>query len=96
MKESPMERDSNFDSSGEALAENRNRTRENARSVEPVAVVGMACNFPGAPDIASFWRLLEEGGNSVLDGCRSRARTGLKTFSRTPRTCKMLAGTAPT
>ncbi|MDE0361664.1 MAG: beta-ketoacyl synthase N-terminal-like domain-containing protein [Rhodospirillaceae bacterium] len=35
---------------------------------EPVAVVGMACNFPGAPDIASFWRLLEEGGNSVLDG----------------------------
>ena len=68
MKESPMERDSNFDSSGEALAENRNRTRENARSVEPVAVVGMACNFPGAPDIASFWRLLEEGGNSVLDG----------------------------
>ena len=35
---------------------------------EPVAIVGMACRFPGAPDIASFWRLLEEGGNSVLDG----------------------------
>ncbi|MCY3626020.1 MAG: type I polyketide synthase, partial [Gammaproteobacteria bacterium] len=38
------------------------------RTVEPVAVVGMACRFPGAPDISSFWRLLESGGNAVLDG----------------------------
>ena len=37
-------------------------------SVEPIAVVGMACRFPGAPDIPSFWRLLENGGNAVLDG----------------------------
>ena len=28
----------------------------------------MACRFPGAPDIPSFWRLLENGGNAVLDG----------------------------
>ena len=26
-----------------------------------IAVVGMACRFPGAPDLASFWRLLREG-----------------------------------
>lgn len=38
------------------------------RTVEPVAVVGMACRFPGAPDISSFWRLLESGRNAVLDG----------------------------
>ena len=35
---------------------------------EPIAVIGMACRFPGAPDIASFWRLLEAGGNAVTEG----------------------------
>ena len=35
---------------------------------EPIAVVGMACRFPGAPDLASFWRLLIEGKNAVTEG----------------------------
>ncbi len=35
---------------------------------EPVAVIGMACRFPGAPDIPSFWQLLETGGNAVTEG----------------------------
>ena len=35
---------------------------------EPIAVVGMACNFPGAPDLAAFWRLLEEGRNAITEG----------------------------
>ena len=35
---------------------------------EPIAVVGMACKFPGAPDLASFWRLLESGGNAIVEG----------------------------
>ncbi len=35
---------------------------------EPIAVVGMACRFPGAPDLDSFWRLLVEGGNAVTEG----------------------------
>ena len=35
---------------------------------EPVAVIGMACRFPGAPDIPSFWQLLEDGGNAVTEG----------------------------
>ena len=36
-------------------------------SGEPIAVVGMACRFPGAPDIGSFWQLLKAGGNSISE-----------------------------
>ena len=35
---------------------------------EPIAIIGMACRFPGAPDLESFWRLLESGGNAVTEG----------------------------
>jgi acyl transferase domain-containing protein len=30
-----------------------------------VAVVGMAARFPGAPDLAAFWRLLQDGVDAV-------------------------------
>jgi len=33
-----------------------------------IAIVGMACRFPGASDLDSFWRLLEAGENAVTDG----------------------------
>ena len=33
-----------------------------------IAIVGMACRFPGAPDISAFWRLLESGADAVTDG----------------------------
>ncbi|MCE2482846.1 MAG: hypothetical protein J4F33_08170 [Alphaproteobacteria bacterium] len=33
-----------------------------------MAIVGMACRFPGADGISAFWRLLEEGGNAVQEG----------------------------
>ncbi|MFF8910687.1 acyltransferase domain-containing protein [Streptomyces olivaceoviridis] len=32
---------------------------------EPVAVVGLACRFPGGTDADSFWRLLETGTDAV-------------------------------
>ncbi len=35
---------------------------------QPIAIIGMACRFPGAPDIPSFWRLLEAGENAVIEG----------------------------
>ena len=35
---------------------------------QPVAIVGMACRFPGAPDLPAFWRLLESGENAVSEG----------------------------
>ncbi|MDE2973398.1 MAG: SDR family NAD(P)-dependent oxidoreductase [Gemmatimonadota bacterium] len=38
-----------------------------SRASEPIAIVGIACRFPGANDIESFWRLLEEGGNAVTE-----------------------------
>ena len=33
-----------------------------------IAIVGMACRFPGAPDIAAFWRQLESGRDAVTNG----------------------------
>ncbi|MET8810006.1 beta-ketoacyl synthase N-terminal-like domain-containing protein, partial [Streptomyces sp. NPDC004546] len=30
-----------------------------------IAIIGMACRFPGAPDLASFWRLLSTGRSAV-------------------------------
>jgi acyl transferase domain-containing protein/aryl carrier-like protein len=32
---------------------------------EPVAIVGIGCRFPGAPDPSSFWQLLVEGRDAV-------------------------------
>ena len=34
---------------------------------EPIAIVGMACRFPGAADIPALWDLLEAGGNAVAE-----------------------------
>ena len=33
-----------------------------------IAIVGMACRFPGADGLSAFWRLLESGGNAVQEG----------------------------
>ena len=35
---------------------------------EPIAIVGMACRFPGADGIPAFWRLLDDGVNAVQEG----------------------------
>ena len=36
-----------------------------------IAIVGMACRFPGAQDLQSFWGLLEDGlADAVTDGRR--------------------------
>ena len=37
-------------------------------SGEPIAIVGMACRFPGARNLSDFWRLLETGRNAVIEG----------------------------
>ena len=33
----------------------------------PIAIVGMSCRFPGAPDLDSFWRLLIRGDDAVRE-----------------------------
>ncbi len=35
---------------------------------DPVAIIGMACRFPGADGIQAFWRLLDGGVNAVQEG----------------------------
>ncbi len=37
---------------------------------DQIAIVGMACRLPGAPDLAAFWRQLESGSDAVSDGRR--------------------------
>ncbi|MEV6116045.1 amino acid adenylation domain-containing protein [Streptomyces sp. NPDC052109] len=32
-----------------------------------IAVIGMACRFPGAPDLVAFWQLLRTGGFAVTE-----------------------------
>ena len=37
------------------------------REVDGIAIVGMACRFPGAPDPAAYWRQLEAGHDAVTN-----------------------------
>ncbi|MYE31808.1 MAG: SDR family NAD(P)-dependent oxidoreductase, partial [Chloroflexi bacterium] len=41
------------------------RPRQDDR--DAIAIVGMACKFPGADDLAAFWDLLEAGASGVSD-----------------------------
>ncbi|RKT53860.1 type I polyketide synthase [Saccharothrix australiensis] len=43
-----------------------------ARNRTPVAVVGLSCRLPGAPDPAAFWRLLRDGVDAVADAPEDR------------------------
>lgn len=36
-------------------------------TAEGYAVIGMACRFPKAPDLDSFWRLMEERGDGISE-----------------------------
>ena len=44
---------------------------ESARR-EPLAIIGMGCRFPGAPDPDAFWQLLERGGDAIGEVPESR------------------------
>ncbi len=34
---------------------------------EPIAVIGMACRFPGARDVAAYWQLLRDGRDAITE-----------------------------
>jgi acyl transferase domain-containing protein/acyl-CoA synthetase (AMP-forming)/AMP-acid ligase II/acyl carrier protein len=40
--------------------------------LEPVAIIGLSCRFPGARDADSFWRLLRDGVDAVREVPRER------------------------
>ena len=78
---------------------------------EPIAIIGMAVNMPGAPNIAKLWEVLEQGINTcsevritfchplpVLkrDICRSRHAALTYLCITTPRTRKVCAKWPPT
>ncbi|MFF1902836.1 type I polyketide synthase [Kitasatospora sp. NPDC058218] len=50
----------------------RDQQRPQTPADGPVAVVGLACRFPGAADRHEFWRLLVEGRDAVAPGTGSR------------------------
>ncbi|EAU61741.1 acyl carrier protein, partial [Stigmatella aurantiaca] len=43
---------------------------------EPIAIIGLACRFPGAPDAEAFWRLLREGEDAITEVPSERWDTG--------------------
>jgi len=35
--------------------------------MQPIAIIGMACRFPGAPNVDAFWELLRSGRNAITE-----------------------------
>ncbi|MEM1225048.1 MAG: SDR family NAD(P)-dependent oxidoreductase [Planctomycetota bacterium] len=45
----------------------QSRLQGKATAAEPIAVVGMGCRFPGAPDLDAYWSLIREGTDGTSD-----------------------------
>ncbi len=80
-----MESEMQRDGPEQYQATRDHKVDETLLRAEPVAIVGMACRFPGAPDIRSFWRLLETGGNAVTDGVPGSGPDRLDELFNDPR-----------
>jgi acyl transferase domain-containing protein len=56
---------------------------------EPIAIIGMAVNMPGSPNVGELWKLLEAGGNTIQKvGFHGRLFLPLSNFpsdSRSPK-----------
>lgn len=67
----------NTDALAAALVELRQRRTEiealRASRYQPIAIIGMACRFPGDSDTPQkFWQLLEEGRDAIVEVPRDR------------------------
>ncbi|WP_186002078.1 type I polyketide synthase [Corallococcus sp. Z5C101001] len=51
----------------EGAESNRLRDTSAPEASEPIAIVGLACRFPSAPDAEAFWRVLQEGIDCVTE-----------------------------
>jgi acyl transferase domain-containing protein len=38
---------------------------DHAARIDPIAIIGMSCRLPGAPDIPALWRLLRDGASGI-------------------------------
>jgi acyl transferase domain-containing protein len=54
------------------LALQLNERLERSQKSEPIAVIGMACRFPGADSPEDYWRLLDEGRDATRDAPADR------------------------
>ena len=43
----------------------RRQIRKQSATSDPIAIVGMACNFPGAPSLNDYWGLIQAGRNET-------------------------------
>lgn len=54
---------------GESVARSRQRPSATA---EPIAIVGMACRFPGCRNLDEYWRVMREGASAIREVPRDR------------------------
>jgi acyl transferase domain-containing protein/acyl-CoA synthetase (AMP-forming)/AMP-acid ligase II/SAM-dependent methyltransferase len=50
---------------GESRSSPASPTSAAPAGTDAIAVVGMACRFPGAPDLRSFWKVLRDGVDAI-------------------------------
>ena len=46
--------------------------QKKVEATEPIAIIGYACDFPGAPNIQAFWDVLVEGSSTITDVPKDR------------------------
>jgi acyl transferase domain-containing protein/acyl-CoA synthetase (AMP-forming)/AMP-acid ligase II/acyl carrier protein len=46
--------------------------RDQEHHVEPIAIIGLSCRFPGADGPEAFWRLLKEGTDTISEAPKER------------------------
>ena len=49
-------------------------------NADPIAVIGMACDFPGGKGLEKFWELLRNGGDAISEASDERWRDMPKDF----------------
>jgi acyl transferase domain-containing protein/thioesterase domain-containing protein/acyl carrier protein len=45
----------------------RRLEKDQKPAAEPIAIVGMACRFPGAPTLDAYWQLIRDGRNAARE-----------------------------
>ncbi|MEX2631550.1 MAG: amino acid adenylation domain-containing protein [Tistlia sp.] len=69
--------------------------RRRPEAVEGIAIVGMACRFPGAADVEAFWALLTEGHEAIRRLSEEELRAAGVPDSLLADPCYVRAAAAP-